>query len=252
MKKLILTLLVVLVVAPANAQDSQEAAISLRDLLCLPKEHNAPLQLSVSEEAGGSSVWLYFRRLNPVGAFYFVQAWAAGEGEYWTVFPKPEDRDQQSLTDDWWEVLEDRDWMEGHDRDWLEDWLENQENEATEYYVAVKDAAGRITARSASRLVPVREHDECPPDLTSQERGWAQNLTVGEATSIQAGKQVYHWLCNGIVTRMGVDQILRGDEFCRACVVALFPPIVPAAGILAGGIVDHDPPTPQSPARPRP
>ena len=252
MKKFILIIIVVLVVVPGEAQESQQSAITLRDLSCLPKEHNAPLQLSVSEEAGGSSVWLYFRRLNTVGAFYFVQAWAAGDGEYWTVFPKPEDREQQGLTEDWWEVLEDRDWMKGHDREWLEDWLIDQSNEAAEYYVAVKDNSGRITARSELQLVSVRDQDECIPDLTPPEHGWAQNLTVAEAASIQAGKQVFHWLCDGIVTRMGSDGILRGDEYCRACVVAAFLPIGAAAGVVAGGIIEHDPPIPQSPVRPRP
>jgi hypothetical protein len=225
MKNLILIILAVLVVAPGEAQEPQESAIALRDLSCLPKEHNAPLQFSVSEDAGGSSVWLYFRRLNPVGAFYFVQAWAAGDGDYWTVFPKPEDREQLGLSEDWWEVLEDRDWMEGHDREWLEDWLSNQENEATEYYVAVKDTSGRITARTEMQLVSVQEQDECIPDLTPPERGWAQNLTVGEAASIQAAKQVFHWLCDGIVTRLSVDGVLRGDDYCRACVIANIDPV---------------------------
>ncbi len=93
---------------------------------CLPLEYNRALTATVSPEVAGSDVRLYFRRLNPVGAFYYDQMFASGDGGYWSVFPKPEDRKQHLLTDDWWEVLSDRDWMDGRDREWLENWLEER------------------------------------------------------------------------------------------------------------------------------
>ena len=111
-------LLLFLVALPALAAAPKVAVEAPPD--CLPLEYNRALNATVMPEVGGSTVRLYFRRLNPVGAFYYDEMFASGDGGYWTVFPKPEDRKQHLLTDSWWEVLEDRDWMEGRDRDWLE------------------------------------------------------------------------------------------------------------------------------------
>lgn len=236
----------------ATSAWGQPPSVSLGELECLPLEDNEALSATVTQEVAGSSVRLYFRRLNPVGAFYYDQMIPSGGGKYWSVFPKPEDREQHQLTDEWWEILEDRDWMEGRDRDWLEDWLEQQENEAAEYFVAVHDAAGARLSRSAMRLVEVREEDDCPTELTPQEHGWSENLTVGETTEIQAGKQVFHWLCDGIVTRADTRGVLRADEFCRACVVGLIqrvsPAAVAAAGIVSVAIIEED----ASPTQPPP
>ena len=104
----------------ASAGFAQTPTVEIGDLQCLPNEENAALTARVSGEPTGSSVRLYFRRLTPVGSFYYNELFPSGNGNYWTVFPKPENRDQPELTDEWWEVLKDRDWMEGHDRDWLE------------------------------------------------------------------------------------------------------------------------------------
>ena len=218
----------------ATSASGQPPSVAPGELECLPLEDNGALAATVRQQPGGSSVRLYFRRLNPVGAFYYDQMIASGNGQYWSVFPKPEDREQNQLTDEWWEILKDRDWMKGRDRDWLEDWLQDQENEAAEYFVAVHDAAGARLSRSAMRLVEVREEQDCPTSLTAQEHGWSENLTVGETTEIQAGKQVFHWLCDGIVTRVDTQGVLRADEFCRACVVALLPRVSPAAAVAAG------------------
>ncbi len=213
---------------------AQPPAISVGGLACLPLEENTTLAAKVTPEIGGSSVRLYFRRLNPVGTFYFDEMIASGDGDYWTVYPKPEDREQQQLTDEWWEILKDRDWMEGKDRDWLEDWLEDQENEAAEYFVAVHDAKDARLSRSDMRLVEVRDEDDCPTDMDEWQSGWAENLTVGETTEIQQGKPVFHWLCDGIVTRINFESVLRPDEFCRACVVALLPRLLPGAACRSG------------------
>lgn len=188
----------------------------------MPTEGNRAVRASVQEVPGGGSVRLYFRRLNPLGAFYYNKMRPEAADTYWSVAPKPEVRRQHLLTDEWWEVLQTRDWMmsEGRDRQWLESWLEEREQEAAEYYAAIFDAGGNLVKRSDSRLVEVLDPEECEVELTRQERGWAQNLTVGEITELQNGKPLFHWLCDGVVTRISAAGILRPDSYCRACVVA--------------------------------
>jgi hypothetical protein len=214
---------------------------------CLPLEYNRALTASVSPEVAGGSMRLYFRRLNPVGAFYYDEMFASGEGSYWSVFPRPEDRKQHLLTDDWWEVLKDRDWMEGHDREWLENWLEERQQEAAEYYVAVYSADDELLGRSPTSLVEVWPPDRCHQPLTPVQAGWAENLTVGETTDVQARRCLFHWLCDGIVTRIGWEGILRPDECCRACVVAAILPQA-AAGLVAATIIDRA--SPEQPEQP--
>ncbi|MGD2114948.1 MAG: hypothetical protein PVG07_07845 [Acidobacteriota bacterium] len=231
----------------------RSSAISIGELQCLAVAENAPLRARVETESipVGGVVRLYFRRLNPDGTFYWVEMLSDPDGSYWSVFPKPEDREQLALTDSWWEELKDRDWMEGHDREWLEDWLADQENEAAEYWVGVYDAAGKPVQVSETRLVRVFHdeddgedengdgNDECPIVLTPREKGWAENLTVGETVPPQVGKQVYHWLCDGIVTRVDWQGVFRADSICRRCIVAWWDKpesLVPAAVLLGGGV----------------
>ena len=210
--------------------------VSVASLECLPNEWNTVLTASVAPDVRASDqVRLYFRRLNPTGAFYWVELNAVGGGSHWIVFPKPEDRRQQQLTDEWWEILQGRDWMEGKDRDWLEDWLDGQDHEATEYHVAVTDSSGTETARSETMLAPVRDRDDCRMGLDPFQAGQADNLTIGETTEPQYGHEVFHWLCDGVVSRVDSEGILRGDEICRACVVATWLPVVPAGAALIAG-----------------
>ena len=211
---------VFLVLVSSGATVAQ--SISIEKPVCLPNQLNQYLKASLDSDPGHSTVRLYFRRLNPVGAFYYAQMWPEGKGSYWSVFPKPEHREQEQLSDEWWVVLEQRDWMqiEGRDRQWLEDWLADQEFEVVEYYVAIYNAKGELQDRSDVYVVPVAEPEDCNTSLTPPERGWAQNLTVGETTDRQYGRAVFHWLCDGIATRVSVDGIIRGDEFCRECVIA--------------------------------
>lgn len=240
------TALLVSLGAPALA-----VTVEVGELPCLPKEQNAAVTARVLPEVGGSSVRLYFRRLNHLGADYYVEFMAAGDGEYWSVFPKPEDRRQGRLTDEWWERLRDRDWVRGREREWLEGWMAGLEYEASEYWVAVLDARGEPLGRSEVRVVEVREPRDCPSELSPRQRGWAQNLTVGETVESQVGGEVFHWLCDGVVTRIGADGVLRADEYCRACVVAALPMALPlGAGVVAGELVDRDPAAPASPDRP--
>lgn len=220
-----------IVAAPALAQ-----TIEVGDLDCLPNEFNSSISASVQPEVGGSDqVRLHFRRLNPTGAYYWVTMNPAGEGRYWTVFPKPEQREQQRLTDEWWQILEKRDWMAGRDREWLDNWLEQQQFEAAEYFVSVVDVAGRELARSKASLVEVRDRNDCRVSLDAFEQGQARNLTVGEKTEAQRGHELYHWLCDGVVSRVDFEGVLREDEICRACVVAAWLPVVPAGAALIAG-----------------
>ena len=250
---MVIGFLVIAAVSPVLAQP----AIDVSPIACLPNEENAVLRATVSPEIGGASVRLYFRRLNPEGAFYYNTFHSAGDGNYWTVFPKPEDRDQVHLYDDWWDAgLDERDWMEGRDREWLDEYLEERPHELAEYFVAVHDSSGERLGRSPLRLVEILDPDDCQQNLTEHERGWAENLTIGETREDQYGEQVYHWLCDGVVTRIDPEDVIRADEYCRACVVALLPGwVAPTAGALAGAalatqIVDSSDDPAASPSRP--
>lgn len=253
--KLRITSVLLALLAPIAAL-AQGPRIEVGSPDCLPNERNAVVRASVTPEVGGSTVRLYFRRLNPEGTFYYNHFFSQGDGTYWTVFPKPEDRKQLELDDEWWEVLEDRDWMEGYDREWLDQLLEDREHEYAEYFVAVHDGAGARLGRTPTRLVEIRDTADCHAELNQFELGWSQNLTVGETHQDQYGEQVFHWLCDGIVTRIDWNDMIRADEFCRACVVALMPGwLLPAGGALAGAtvmtqIVEGGDPPPASPSRP--
>ena len=238
-------LLLSLAALPAFAAAPEVVVESPPD--CLPLEYNRTLTASVKPEVAGANVRLYFRRLNPVGAFYYDEMFATGDGSYWTVFPKPEDRKQHLLTDDWYEVLRDRDWLKDHDREWLEEWLEEREQEAVEYYVAVYDATGDLLGRTPTQLVEVWPPDRCHQELTPAQQGWAENLTVGETTDVQARRCLFHWLCDGIVTRIGWEGVLRPDECCRACVVAGLLPQAAAGVVLPGIITQRREASPEQP-----
>ncbi len=266
-----------------------QAPIAVTHPECLPNEDSALLRAVIASDVGGRSVRLYFRRLSsdPEGeAFYYVEMLPAGGGEYWTTFPKPEDRPQLELTERWWEARSsdvpppagetppprwrNGDWPGRCDleelRRWLRDWLEAPTTpavcaardapastaasapetpetgssprattalEAAEFYVAVYEAdgeplrgAGGEPLRSPVFLVAVR--DDCPESpstrLDARQRGWAANLTVGETSEEQrgserTGKELFHWLCDGITARIGLDRIPRPDRHCRRCVI---------------------------------
>lgn len=225
-----------------------EIAVDLAE--CLPTEGNATLFADVLPEVAEGSVRLYFRRLHP-GRFgeesakdagpppespYWVEMNPSGDGRYWTTFPKPESREQRGLSDAWWQELKERDWMQ--DRDWmegacrlteedeerrrcLEEWLAERENEAAEYFVGAYDADGELIASSPMYLVEVRE--DCGVRLTARESGWAANLTVGETVPEQAGKKLFHWLCEGVSSRVDWREVPRPDDFCRRCIIGSVP-----------------------------
>ena len=88
--------------------------------------------------------------------------------------------------------------------------------------------------------------------LTPEQRGVAQNLTIGETTADQSHGGVMGFLCDGVVTRVSANNIRRADDFCRTCVVAWWKKtevLIPA--LAAGGvttvIVDQPEPSPSRP-----
>ncbi|MDH3745860.1 MAG: hypothetical protein OES47_12240 [Acidobacteriota bacterium] len=219
--------------AAASAQ-----MLTLDPVACLPREANAVFRATARPEVSGSdSVRLYFRRLHRTGGYYWTELNASGGGAYWGVFPKPENREQKDLDDKWWELLQDRDWMQidNRNRDWLDDWMESQEWEGAEYYAAIVAHNGTEKARTKTHLVEVRDRDQCVVGLDRSQVGHTQNLTVGETSPTQLGREVFHWLCEGIVTRVDSENILRPDEFCRACIVAGWMPVATGAGALVAG-----------------
>jgi len=148
-----------------------------------------------------------------------------------------------------------REWLAEMDDPTFQSWLEQLENEPAEYYVSVHDVHARQLARSPTRVTEVREN--CRVDLTEEERGEAENLTVGETAHWQRDESVFHWLCSGIVSRVDPANVLRGDGICRACVIAWWRKravLIPTAIIPAAvtTIVDKDPPQPASPTSPNP
>lgn len=210
-------LLLALALSPHLSKGQEISLVEGPD--CLPNENNGMAFARVEGDRAGDQVRLYFRRLDPVGPFYWARMEFDGE-RYWAVFPRPETRNAPELTDEWWDVLADRDWLEGNDRDWLEEFLEDQKHEAVEYFVAIHDGTGERRAKSSTRLVGVLDSDHCRTSLTPGAIPHATSLIVGETTEIQAGRPVFHFLCNGIVTRIDTSGVLRADEFCRACVVS--------------------------------
>jgi len=264
--------------------------ITLGALPCLPNGENGVLTARIEPApAAEIQVRLYFRRQSlMVEDFYFTAMVPTGDGNYWGVFPQPEDskfpekrlknaKKVENAWAEWWRAKEGsehrdpnpdldkdviveraslgkrekRDWMTPLDDDALQSFLRRQTTEPAEYFVALFDPAGTLLARSPMQVVDVR--GDCRVALTSQQAGYAANLTVGETARWQAGETVFHWECTGIVTRLDPQRVLRADEACRACVVAWWP-VGAAAGALGTlvAIVDDDPGGPEevSPSRP--
>lgn len=282
----------VMILLAAGALVGQSPVVDAEQVGCLLVEENGVVRATVENGAADSEVRLYFRRLHEeVEDFYWVQMRPQGNGEYWGILPKSEStelrrRELEGVQDNvrelwalWWREKvaqadrnpnddlnqslieerarvgerEQRDWMESMTDAELERWLEEIEFEPAEYYAAVYDGFGQRVARSGMRITQVR--DECPVRLTPVEASLAQNLTIGETAPWQRGEEIFHWLCDGVVTRVDSNGIYRGDDVCRACVVAWWQMpavLVPAAaGSTATGVlfIDDDTP-PASPDRP--
>jgi hypothetical protein len=190
-------------------------SISVEPLKCVPKEDNAVVRASMSADAPGQTPRLYFRWQGQTD-FYWVAMESEPGRRFWGVPPKPERR-----------------------------------NEQVEYYAALADANGKVSARSMSQTARVT--DDCKPQLSPKERGVAENLTVGETTPEQQGAKVVGFLCKGVVTRINSQGIRRSDEICGPCAVVWWDRksvLIPAfAGGVVGVIVTDRDPEP-SPSRP--
>ncbi len=189
---------------------------------------------------------------------YFVDMYPEGEGRFWGVMPKAEKRklDRHEIEDSrrreeerylqaaWWRDKEDSDHRNPNqdlddetirerasvgkteDRSWLaqmsdeefESWINGLEFEPVEYFVAVVGAQGEVVARSPMMAGEVRSADSCDVELTPKQLGEAANLVVGETAPWQEGKPAFHWMCAGVVARVGADGIKRSDGACRQCV----------------------------------
>lgn len=150
--------------------------------------------------------------------------------------------------------LETRHWMELLDDAAFNEWLGELKNEPAEYYAAVFDAYGRRVAMTDVKVVEVRK--KCDTELNQAELGRANNLIVGETSEWQISEDVFHWLCDGVISRVDFNGIWRADDRCRACVIAWWKKksfLVPAAGgLTTTGVVliGRDDPKPASPTRP--
>lgn len=253
---------------------------------CLPIEDNGVAYTQIENNIPDTTVRLNFRRMHDmVEDLYWVAMRPEGKGRYWGVFPKTADRmlnrhdlleEREQVEDEyewaqWWRQKQGSDHRDPNDelddemireraslgklvpREWLAEmddstfqaWLEQLENEPAEYFISVHDFNGEQLARSKTRVIEVREN--CRLDLNPQQIGEAQNLTVGETAHWQRGEEVFHWLCDGIVTRISPNAVKRGDEYCRGCVIAWYKKpeiLVPSATALVtgGGILVFDNP----------
>jgi len=147
---------------------------------------------------------------------------------------------------------EPRTWMNALSNYDLQNWLERLENEPAEYFVAIYSSTGERVARSDMFVSIVEpDEDECLVPSTPHQLGEQANMTVGETAFWQYGKLPFHWECTGIVTRKDPQGIKRGDESCRACVIALLPGWIPVAGaaaaIVAGEVADDAVVSPSEP-----
>lgn len=291
-----------LLASTAAAQPSGGAVrVAAEQVECIPIGGNALAWGQVSNLPTDTSVRLYFRRLHDVVEdFYWTAMHPDGDGRYWGVFPKAEDKplDRRELERDreavkrapddddeahrwaeWWRFKDasddrnpngdlddelirerasvgkrfERHWIAKMDDPEFEAWLEDQVNEPAEYFTAVVDSQGRTVEQSDVFAAEVRQPDDCDPVFTPQQAGEKENLTVGETGEWQRGKPVFHWLCDGIVTRVDPFFIKRADEVCRACVVAWWQKkelLLPLATIPPAVIITQFDPDPVSPSTP--
>lgn len=195
---------------------AQTPAIQIEPVDCIPNNANAVVRASVRPEIGGAEVRLYFR-WDEHGPFYYVAMAATGGGAYWATPPKPID-----------------------------------ENHQVEMYVAVVDPTGEVVGYPSERgLVPVT--NDCDVLLSDRERGMAENLVVGETEADQMDEMVLGFLCDGIISRIGHDGVLRADSICRRCIVAWWDKpeaLLPAALLLGKKSNTPSDPVEASPSRP--
>lgn len=194
-----------------TAKTAHAQAVSIVDPECIPRKGNGVIHASViPDPAVGQSPRLYFRWKGQP-AFYWVSMEVEPNSQYWSVLPRPEDRNQE-----------------------------------IELYGAVVDASGKMLSQSQVRSVRVRD---CQVDLSPKEKGLADNLTIGETASSQYKKRVIGFLCPGIKIRVDPQGVKRADEECGPCGLAWLPPGLATAGVL-GIVIGDRTPREASPSRP--
>ena len=191
---------------------AQAQSISLVDVKCVPRKSNTVVKAAIiPDPAVGQSPRVYFRWKGQP-AFYWSPMEVEPKGQYWSVLPRVEDR-----------------------------------NNEVEYYVAVVDAAGKMLSQSEPRSARVDTND-CQPKLTQKEQGIAENLIVGETTPNQYRKKVIGFECPGLKIRIDHQGVRRSDEECGPCGLAWLPPTALAtAGLFGIAIADDPEPSPSRP-----
>ncbi len=206
---------VLLLVAPLALSVAAQGQVQVTAVKtpCVPNNDNGLIRATVQNPPGGTETRLYFR-WDGHGDFYYVVMEALPDGTWWATPPKPTDQNKQ-----------------------------------IEYYAAVVDADETVVGRSDTLKTDVTS--DCPVVLDDVQRGYAENLIVGETTEDQTGEEVMGFLCDGIISRIGSNGVLRADSICRRCIVAWWDKpeaLVPAAVLLGGGTVITD--IEASPSRP--
>ena len=239
---------------------SAQPVVTADQVACIPVRDNAVIWATVGETEPGTTVRLYFRRLNDVVEdLYFVHMLPSAEpNRFWGVLPRPENRkpDRHEITRQrdeiveanawaaWWREKEassnrnptgnldddkiserasrgklvERHWMSRVDDEDFEKWLEGLAYEPVEYFVALAGATGQTITQTPMMVGEVRSQSACKVELTPEQLGEAANLVVGETAPWQIGEPVFHWMCDGVVTRIGANSVKRADESCRSCV----------------------------------
>lgn len=213
---LLAALVVITATSPVMAQ-----TVGVGTIECVPLEGHAVATASVSPPDGtASTMRLFFRRVNSERLdFYYVEMRPAGGGNYWAVLPDP---DASMIKD---------------------------QHEPVEYYAAAYDGLSGLVSKSEVKTAPVTK--QCRVALTPQQAGYAENLTVGETANWQRGERLFHWECDGVVTRIDLALVPRADETCRSCLIAWWKPAaLIGAGAVTGIIIDTNEPTPVSPSFP--
>ena len=178
---------------------AQSGGIQVEDVQCMPNNDNGVVSATVPNVPSGAEARLFFR-WDEHGPFYWVEMAAEGGNSWWATPPKPTD-----------------------------------ENHQIEYYVATVGPDGEMIAESDRIVTPVTE--DCDVELTPKERGMAENLSVGETDTVQMGDEVRGFLCDGIISRIGPDGVMRADSICRRCIIAWWDrreALLPATALLGG------------------
>jgi hypothetical protein len=185
---------------------------------CVKAGDNWVVSATITPITAWASVRVYFRRAGTQD-FYYLEMRTAGNGQYWSVLPKPDP---------------------GKD--------------AVEGYIVVTDGEGHQT-RTPLRTVPCVSN--CTVHLTPEQLNYSQNLVVGETVVGQHGKQVFKFMCDGIISRIDTIGQLSQDAVCRQIIAALAQPhkiLLPLGAILVGGgavaVIRHHEPPPASPTGP--